>query len=50
MCVFTIDIKENGAVELNVAQVMSTHPSVTALKVICSLSTRKRIKCLKSLS
>lgn len=48
MCVFTIDIKENGAAELNVTQVgLSTHPSVTTLKVICSLSTRERIKCLK---
>lgn len=48
MCLFTIDIEENEATELNVMQVgWSAHPSVTALKVICSLSNRKSIKYLK---
>lgn len=54
MCVFTIDIEENGALGLNVMQVgLSIHPGVTALKVICSLSNIKKYQvseetaCLK---
>lgn len=48
MCAFTIGSKQNGTTELNVMQVgLSAQPSVTALKVICSVSSRNSIKYLK---